>query len=42
VRRYTELVIEPVAWDAARTGAFMAEDRRVLTALIRAKGIKAE
>ncbi len=41
-RRYLELAIEPVGWSRARTAAFMAEDRAMLTALVRAKGIRAE
>jgi tripartite-type tricarboxylate transporter receptor subunit TctC len=42
VGRYRELVIQPVAWSAAETGRFMAEDRAALTELCRVAGIKLE
>ncbi|MGL5362289.1 MAG: Bug family tripartite tricarboxylate transporter substrate binding protein [Bosea sp. (in: a-proteobacteria)] len=40
VARYRELVIEPAQWNPQATGAFMANDRAVLTALIAKAGIK--
>ncbi|MGL4975587.1 MAG: Bug family tripartite tricarboxylate transporter substrate binding protein [Bosea sp. (in: a-proteobacteria)] len=40
VARYRELVIEPVQWSPQTTGAFMANDRTVLTALVAKAGIK--
>jgi len=40
VARYRELVIEPVAWTPEATGAFMAQDRQVLSELIAKTGIK--
>lgn len=40
VARYRELVIEPVAWTAQETGAFMARDRAILSELVARTGIK--
>lgn len=40
VARYRELVIEPVAWSAEETGAFMARDRAALSELVAKTGIK--
>ncbi|KUL94498.1 hypothetical protein DK26_16195 [Bosea sp. WAO] len=40
VTRYRELVIEPVAWSAEETGAFMARDRAALSELVAKTGIK--
>lgn len=40
VARYRELVIEPVAWSADETGAFMARDRAGLSELVAKTGIK--
>lgn len=40
VTRYRELVIEPVAWSAEETGAFMARDRAALSELVVKTGIR--
>jgi tripartite-type tricarboxylate transporter receptor subunit TctC len=42
VKRFTDLVIEPVRWTPTDTGNFMARDRAVLTDLVRSAGIKVE
>jgi tripartite-type tricarboxylate transporter receptor subunit TctC len=42
VKRYNDLVIEPVRWSALDTSKFMASDRAVLTDLVRTSGIKVE
>jgi tripartite-type tricarboxylate transporter receptor subunit TctC len=42
VKRYRDLVIEPVAWAPDVTARFMAEDRRVLTELVQKVGIRME
>jgi tripartite-type tricarboxylate transporter receptor subunit TctC len=42
VKRYGDLVIEPVKWTASETGEFMAQDRALLTNLVRSAGIKVE
>jgi tripartite-type tricarboxylate transporter receptor subunit TctC len=42
VARYRELVIQPVAWSAAETSRFMADDKAALTELCRVAGIKLE
>lgn len=42
VNRYRTLVIEPVRWSATETRAFMAQDRTLLTDLVRKTGIKVE
>lgn len=42
VKRYRELVIEPVAWSVSDTAAFMDRDRAMLADLSRKTGIKIE
>jgi tripartite-type tricarboxylate transporter receptor subunit TctC len=42
INRFNTLVIEPVRWSSAETGQFMAQDRALLTDLVRKTGIKVE
>jgi tripartite-type tricarboxylate transporter receptor subunit TctC len=42
VNRYRDLVIEPVRWSPAEVAAFKAQDRALLTQLVKDTGIKVE